>query len=139
MKLAATKSDCRKSCPPLQDSRSKLPANARRYTPAEWTNWQSAEQGHSLEAPLLEDDLLTEHAVQQRLCRHYNRQLRSLTCEVLDGVVTLRGNVTEYYYKQLAQEAVRHVAGPCRIHNCVEVLYNTCYLPVLIGHTSEDS
>jgi osmotically-inducible protein OsmY len=90
----------------------------------EWTKWQSAEQGHSLEDALLEDALLTEQAVQHRLCHHYNRQVRALACEVRDGMVILRGYVTEYYYKQLAQEAVRHVAGTCRIHNCVEVLSN---------------
>jgi hypothetical protein len=139
MKLAATKSDCLESYLPVLDSRSKLPAKARQYTPVEWTQWQSAEQGPSLQEALLEDALLTEQAVQQRLCRHYNRQLRSLTCEVRDGVVTLRGNVSEYYYKQLAQESVRHVAGTCRIHNCVEVVYNTCYRPVLLGYTSVDS
>jgi osmotically-inducible protein OsmY len=51
-----------------------------------------------------------------------NAMLRSVTCEFRDGALLLRGQVTSYYLKQLAQEAVRSLAGVGAIINCVEVV-----------------
>jgi osmotically-inducible protein OsmY len=116
MTLAATKSDCHTPSLPLQDSSPKLSAKTRRSGSVELTNWLFSEQGSSLENAQI------AQAAQKRLCQHHNRQVRSLACEVRDGLVTLRGNVTEYYYKQLAQEAVRHVVGTSRIRNLVVVV-----------------
>ena len=51
------------------------------------------------------------------------RELRSLTVDYSDGVVTLRGEVTTYYYKQIAQESVRRIAGVIKTINLVDVRY----------------
>ena len=46
---------------------------------------------------------------------------RKLECETDSGVVVLTGTVNTYYQKQMAQEAVRHVAGVQAIDNRLEV------------------
>lgn len=48
--------------------------------------------------------------------------LRSIVCEFHEGVLVLRGRVTSYYLKQLAQEMVRDLDGIGAILNVVEVL-----------------
>ena len=47
--------------------------------------------------------------------------LRSTTCDFHEGVLVLRGQVTSYYLKQLAQEMVRNVDGVELIVNVLEV------------------
>ena len=47
--------------------------------------------------------------------------MRSLSVDYSDGVVTLRGEVTTYYHKQVAQESVRRIAGIVTIINLVDV------------------
>ena len=47
--------------------------------------------------------------------------LRSIMCEFHEGVLVLRGQVTSYYLKQLAQEMVRTLDGVELIVNVVEV------------------
>ena len=47
--------------------------------------------------------------------------LRSIVCEFHEGVLVLRGRVTSYYLKQLAQELVRDLDGIGAILNVVEV------------------
>jgi len=54
---------------------------------------------------------------------HAYREMRSLTVEHCDGVVTLRGEVTTYYYKQVAQESIRRIAGVTKTINLVDVRY----------------
>ena len=44
-------------------------------------------------------------------------ELKSLDCHCTDGVLFIRGSVTSFYYKQLAQETVRRVEGIGRIVN----------------------
>lgn len=51
------------------------------------------------------------------------REMRSLSVDYSDGVVTLRGEVTTYYYKQVAQESVRRLARIITIVNLVDVRY----------------
>ena len=48
--------------------------------------------------------------------------LRSLSCEHHEGVLVLRGQVSSWYQKQLAQEAVRHLPGVEAIINVVDVV-----------------
>ncbi|OWK39177.1 BON domain-containing protein [Fimbriiglobus ruber] len=48
-------------------------------------------------------------------------ELRRLIVEATDHEVILSGRVSSYYHKQMAQEAVRHVAGRRRIVNRVAV------------------
>ncbi len=46
---------------------------------------------------------------------------RTLRFEAEEGRVTLRGVVRSYFQKQMAQEALRHVAGVREIANELEV------------------
>jgi osmotically-inducible protein OsmY len=48
---------------------------------------------------------------------------RTLRFETSEGRVTLRGSVGTYFQKQMAQEAIRHVAGVQEIANEVEVCW----------------
>jgi BON domain len=50
-------------------------------------------------------------------------EVRCIRCEIRDGVLYLRGQVTSFYLKQLTQEAVRLMDGVDAISNCVEVIY----------------
>jgi len=60
-------------------------------------------------------------AIMVSLRMHVDREMRSLSFDYSDGVVTLRGEVTTYYYKQIAQESVRMIAGILTIINLVKV------------------
>lgn len=47
--------------------------------------------------------------------------LRELNVEVVEDRLLIRGSVSSYYHKQLAQELLRSVAGPLPIVNTVAV------------------
>lgn len=47
--------------------------------------------------------------------------LRELTVESRDDSLLISGSVSSFYHKQLAQEAVRAVAGPMNVVNSVHV------------------
>ena len=49
--------------------------------------------------------------------------LRDLHVEFINGSLLLSGRVETFYHKQLAQEAVRHVADGVRLVNGVDVEY----------------
>lgn len=49
-------------------------------------------------------------------------ELRRLTVEETDDAVVLRGQVTSYYVKQLAQEAVRSHLDGRALHNRIIVV-----------------
>ena len=49
------------------------------------------------------------------------RALRDMSCECDRGVLSLRGHLTSFYYKQLAQEAVARVEGVSAVVNHIEV------------------
>ena len=46
---------------------------------------------------------------------------RDLRFDAADGEITLRGQVSSYFQKQMAQEAVRRVDGVRGIRNLIEV------------------
>jgi osmotically-inducible protein OsmY len=48
-------------------------------------------------------------------------QLRTIDCDCRDGVVTLRGRVTSFFLKQMAQTLAGGVVGMERISNQIEV------------------
>jgi len=48
---------------------------------------------------------------------------RTLRFETDGSRVVLQGSVKSYFQKQMAQEAVRKVAGVEQIENCLEVLW----------------
>ena len=47
---------------------------------------------------------------------------RSVSCEYRHGVLYLRGRLSRYYHKQLAQEAVARLEGVTQVVNEIEVL-----------------
>ncbi len=53
--------------------------------------------------------------------RHPHLKRRNLRFENQDGRVVLRGTVSSYYQKQMAQEALRRVQGVDHIENHLEV------------------
>ncbi len=58
---------------------------------------------------------------QECLQRSDHRDLRTISCHFDDGVLYLRGHLPSFYYKQLAQEAVRDVIGVRQAVNEIEV------------------
>jgi osmotically-inducible protein OsmY len=48
--------------------------------------------------------------------------MRRLNCQFSDGTLTIAGQVPNYYMKQLAHIAVRHLDGVSQISNLVEVV-----------------
>jgi hypothetical protein len=66
---------------------------------------------------------LIEARVQASLQDSCYQTIRRLQFKLLDGVLTLHGRVSSYYYKQLAQELVRsRWKGALVIRNEVEVV-----------------
>jgi osmotically-inducible protein OsmY len=49
------------------------------------------------------------------------RALAEVTCEFHEGVLILRGRVTSFFLKQIAQTVVRNVEGVIEIDNRLEV------------------
>lgn len=60
----------------------------------------------------------------RRLLENDYKELRALSCEFCDGILTLRGEVGSYYRKQLAQESVRFLPGIVAVVNLIEVHHN---------------
>jgi hypothetical protein len=48
--------------------------------------------------------------------------LNGVSCELQDGVLTLRGRLPSYYLKQLAQAAGTQIAGVKRVESHIEVV-----------------
>lgn len=48
--------------------------------------------------------------------------LRQLHCELVEGELVLRGRLTTFFHKQLAQELVAKVGGVGRVVNEIEVI-----------------
>jgi hypothetical protein len=62
-------------------------------------------------------------AARKRLKSTSYASIRGLTCECDDrGVLYLRGRLSSYYHKQLAQEAVADLPGVVEIVNQAEVV-----------------
>jgi len=49
------------------------------------------------------------------------RELRRVSCELHDGVLMLRGRVSSYYLKQMAQQLVCRLEGVVEIDNRLDV------------------
>lgn len=67
----------------------------------------------------------TERMSLSVLCSLHARRFQGVECEVTERTVVLRGAVTSYYEKQLAQELVRTHRIGLAIINCIEVLRGT--------------
>ncbi len=73
-----------------------------------------------LEAPV--PALSIEEMVTRRLRESSYYYLRSITCAVDQGVLTLRGKVPSFYLKQTIQVIAERVEGVTRIINLVDVV-----------------
>ena len=70
--------------------------------------------------PPLHDSVV--HEARHRIQRSAYLPLRSLSCDYLQGVLTIRGQVPTYYLKQLAQSLVSTVEGIQEVQNLVDVV-----------------
>jgi osmotically-inducible protein OsmY len=59
--------------------------------------------------------------VRARLCATSYRELYNLGCRCKNGAVTLRGQVTTYFLKQVAQEIARGTPGVKTVANQIKV------------------
>lgn len=62
-------------------------------------------------------------AARRRLRQSGYPALHEIECQHHEGIVFLRGRVRSYYLKQVAQEAIRCVAGVEQIINDIEVVW----------------
>src|SRR5262245_66655352 len=58
----------------------------------------------------------------QRILRSPYRAVHDVECEYYEGIMTLRGRVSSYFLKQMAQEAVGKLPGVEIIANHIEVV-----------------
>jgi len=73
----------------------------------------------------------SEYITLSELCNSSVRQLRLVECEVAERTIVLRGTVSSYYEKQLAQEMVRAQRMGWLIANLIEVVQRDD--PLLVG------
>jgi osmotically-inducible protein OsmY len=52
--------------------------------------------------------------------------LHLISCEFHEGVLTLRGRVSTFYLKQVAQEMIRRLDGAGEVNNRLEVAAPPC-------------
>ena len=76
---------------------------------------EEQEIGVSHERPVVELE------AQSRLCKSGYHELHLVSCDFHEGVLTLRGRVSSFYLKQLAQELIRRLDGAREVHNRLEV------------------
>lgn len=69
---------------------------------------------------LCETDIL--HEAQEALANQLFHLRRNLSCEYSEGQLLLRGRVTSYYQKQVAQEAVLRLDAVEMVVNQIEVV-----------------
>lgn len=58
---------------------------------------------------------------QARLRNSGYHELHLVSCEFHEGVLTLRGRVSSFYLKQVAQELIRRLDGAEEVNNRLEV------------------
>jgi osmotically-inducible protein OsmY len=71
---------------------------------------------------LSKDAITVQAEAQLRLRRSGYRDLHSISCEFHEGVLTLRGRVSTFYLKQLAQTLIRELDDVAEINNRLEVV-----------------
>ena len=59
-----------------------------------------------------------------RLAASGYRAMRSVFCEFRQGILTLRGRLPSFFYKQMAQETVAGLNGVKQVVNQIEVAGN---------------
>jgi osmotically-inducible protein OsmY len=67
------------------------------------------------------DDLRLQRRITKALRKSGRRALAAVQCEVSTSLAVLRGAVSSYYLKQLAQAAALEVDGVRNVENMIEV------------------
>ena len=70
----------------------------------------------------LDSQAATAVLAERRLRSNPYLALKNISCDLLDGVLVLRGCLPTYYLKQIAQEAVAHLKGVERLDNQIQVV-----------------
>ncbi len=73
------------------------------------------------ETALANEKQVVEAEAQSRLRQSGYRQLQHIACEFHEGILTLRGQVTTFHLKQIAQTLIRGLDGVGKINNRLEV------------------
>jgi osmotically-inducible protein OsmY len=68
------------------------------------------------------DPTAIEQRIQQKLNVSSYFAIRNVSCSFHEGVATLRGQVSSFYFKQTAQEIVRKIDGVDQIVNRISVV-----------------
>jgi osmotically-inducible protein OsmY len=71
-------------------------------------------------SPRSEKEMMENRAA-SRLKRSPYPEVRRIVCEFHEGVLTLRGHVSSFYLKQLAQTAILGMDGVGELNNQLEV------------------
>lgn len=71
---------------------------------------------------LSKESLMVQAEAQSRLRTSWYHELHVIACEVHEGVLTLRGRVSTYYMKQIAQTLIRGLDCVGEINNRLEVV-----------------
>ncbi len=83
---------------------------------------RTAGAGGDTRSPIADAGRQIETAARFKLHQSSYPELWRLTCEYHEGIVTLRGHVSSFYMKQIAQTIARRVEGVERVVNRVEVV-----------------
>ena len=82
--------------------------------------------GQEREKGLSEAKQAVETEAQLRLGRSGYHELHLVSCEFHEGVLTLRGRVSTFHLKQIAQTRIRGLEGVGEINNRLEVAAPPC-------------
>ena len=78
-------------------------------------------EGHGGEVPARQAEEALAAAAEAAIRQARSGELRSVSCDFHHGVLTLRGQVSSYYLKQLAQELIRAMAPGGQVDNKLSV------------------
>ena len=81
---------------------------------------QEQELGRAKEAQVV------QAKAQSRLRQSGYHQLQLISCEFHEGVLTLRGRVSTFYLKQVAQTLINQLDGVGEVNNRLEVVARPC-------------
>ena len=69
---------------------------------------------------------LVQAEAQSQLRQSGYHELHLISCEFHEGVLTLRGRISSFHLKQVAQELIRQLDGSEEVNNRLEVAERPC-------------